>query len=210
MLYNPLNNASNPKRYRMYNYNTSIYSDDRGKTWQVSDGIMTGTGEATLAELSDGRIYYNSRSHMSIDHMRRIAWSYNGGEMYVDWYVSDDLYETGEPFYFKTGTKPSYGMCAGLIRIPDGVTGAKDVLLYSCPDWKGGWRYQMTVWASFNGTATWPIKRLIDQGHSAYSFLAADKDGTIYLLYEGGEKKLYDEINIAVFNLKWLLESETY
>jgi hypothetical protein len=202
--------GNNAQEYWMYNYNTSMYSDDRGKSWQVSDGIMTGTGEGTLAELSDGRIYYNSRSHMSIDHKRRIAWSHDGGARYVDWYVSDDLYETGEPFYFKYGSRPSYGMCAGLVRIPDGVTGARDVLLFSSPDWKGGWRYQMTVWASFNVTATWPVKRLIDPGHSAYSSLAAGKDGTIYLLYEGGDKKLYDEVNVAVFNLKWLLEGEDY
>jgi hypothetical protein len=202
--------GNNAQEYWMYNYNTSMYSDNRGKTWQVSDGIMTGTGEGTLAELSDGRIYYNSRSHMSIDHKRRIAWSLDGGARYVDWYTSDELYETGEPFYFKYGSKPSYGMCAGLVRIPDGVIGARDVLLFSIPDWKGGWRYQMTVWASFNGTATWPVKRLIDQGHSAYSSLAAGKDGMIYLLYEGGNEKLYDEINVAVFNLKWLLEGEIY
>ncbi len=202
--------GNNAQEYWMYNYNASMYSDDRGKTWQVSDGIMTGTGEGTLAELSDGRIYYNSRSHMSIDHKRRIAWSLDGGNRYVDWYVSDDLYETGEPFYFKYGSKPSYGMCAGLVRIPDGVADAKDILIFSSPDWKGGWRYQMTVWASFNGAATWPVKRLIDQEHSAYSSLAAGKDGMIYLLYEGGDKKLYDEINVAVFNLKWLLEGELY
>jgi sialidase-1 len=171
---------------------------------------MTGTGEGTLAELSDGRIYYNSRSHMSVDHRRRIAWSLDGGNRYVDWLVSDDLYETGEPFYFKYGSKPAYGMCAGLVRVPDGVTDGKDVLLFSIPDWKGGWRFQMSVWTSFNGAATWPIKRLIDQGHSAYSSLAAGKDGTIYLLYEGGDKKLYDEINVAVFNLKWLLDGEVF
>ena len=68
----------------------------------------------------------------------------------------------------------------------------------------------MTVWASFNGTATWPVRRLIDPGYSAYSSLAAGKDGTLYLLYEGGDKKLYDEVNIAVFNLKWLLEGNNY
>ena len=101
-------------------------------------------------------------------------------------------------------------MCAGLVRVPDGVTDGKDVLLFSMPDWKGGWRFQMSVWASFNGASTWPIKRLIDQGHSAYSSLAAGKDGTIYLLYEGGDKKLYDEINVAVFNLKWLLDGEVF
>ncbi|MBN1853394.1 MAG: exo-alpha-sialidase [Pirellulales bacterium] len=202
--------GNNAQEYWMYNYNTSMYSDDRGRTWQVSDGIMTGTGEGTLAELSDGRIYYNSRSHMSSDHKRRIAWSLDGGNRYVDWYVSDDLYETGEPFYFRYGSQPSYGMCAGLVRVPDGVTEGKDVLLFSMPDWKGGWRYQMSVWASFNGAATWPVKRLVDHGHSAYSSLAAGKDGTIYLLYEGGEKKLYDEINIAVFNMKWLLDGKNY
>lgn len=202
--------GDNAQEYWMYNYNAAMYSDDRGKTWQISNGIMTGTGEAVLEELSDGRIYYNSRSHMSVDHRRRIAWSYDGGNMFVDWYVSDDLFEIGEPSYFKYGSKPSYGCMAGLIRIPDGLFGGKDVLLYSSPDWKGGWRFQMTVWASFNGTATWPIKRLVDQSFSAYSSMTVDKDGTIYLLYEGGENKLYDETSIAVFNLKWLLEGEKY
>jgi hypothetical protein len=203
-------NGDNGQEFWMYNYNTSIYSDDNGKTWQVSDAIMTGTGEGAVAELSDGRIYYNSRSHMSVDHKRRIAWSFDGGSRYVDWSASDELYEIGEPFYFKYGSKPSYRCKAGLVRIPDGVVGTDDVLLYSMPDWKGGWRYQMSVWASFNGTSTWPVKRLIDAGFSAYSSLTAGKDGTIYLLYEGGDKKLYDEINVAVFNLQWLLSGETY
>ena len=193
-----------------YNYNTALYSDDRGNSWQVANGIMTGTGEAALVELSDGRIYYNSRSHMSVDHKRRIAWSYDGGNRFVDWSVSDELYEIGEPHYFKYGKMPSYGCRAGLIRLPDGVTEARDVLLFSTPDWKGGWRYQMTIWVSFNGGKTWPVKRMIDPGLSAYSSLAADTVGNIYLLYEGGVDKLYDETSVAVFNLKWLLEGADY
>jgi hypothetical protein len=204
----PLGN--NDQKYWMYNYNTAMFSDDRGKTWQVSEGIMSGTGEAALVELSDGRVYYNSRSHMSIDHRRRLAWSYDGGYRFVDWHVSDDLFEIGEPFYFKYATRPSYGCRAGLVRMPDSMIPTNDVLVYSSPDWTGGWRYQMTVWASFNGSATWPVKRLIDANLSAYSSLAVDKDGTIYLLYEGGENQLYDETSVAVFNLKWLLEGEEY
>jgi len=101
---------------------------------------------------------------------------------------------------------PAYGCRAGLARMPDDIFPGKDVLLYSTPDWKGGWRYQMTVWASFNGSSTWPLKRLIDADMSAYSSLSVDNDGTIYLLYEGGEDKLYDETSVAVFNLAWLLE----
>ncbi len=202
--------GDNSQEHWMYNYNTSMYSDDHGKTWQISDAIMTGTGEAALAELSDGSIYYNSRSHMSVDHKRRIAWSFDGGQRWVDWSASDELYEIGEPFYFKYGGKPSYGCKAGLVRMPSGPAQTQDVLLYSQPDWKGGWRYQMSVWASFNGAAIWPVKRLIDPGFSAYSSLAAGKDGMIYLLYESGEKKLYDEIRVAVFNLAWLEAGATF
>ncbi len=198
--------GNNAQEYWMYNYNAALYSDDKGKTWQVSDGIMTGTGEAALAELSDGRIYYNSRSHMSVDHHRRIAWSYDGGKRFVDWSISDDLFEIGEPFYFKYGTLPSYGCRSGLAQLPDGILGSNDVLFYSAPDWKGGWRYQMTVWVSFNGASTWSVKKLIDPGFSAYSSMAVDQDGMIYLLYEGGEDKLYDETSVAVFNLQWILE----
>ena len=202
--------GNNEQEYWMYNYNAALFSDDRGKTWKVSDGIMTGTGEAALMELSDGRIYYNSRSHMSVDHRRRIAWSHDGGARFVDWQVSEDLFEIGEPFYFRYGTRPSYGCRAGLARVPGGLISTPDVLVYSSPDWPGGWRYQMTVWASFNGTATWPVGRLIDAHFSAYSSLAVDKDGLIYLLYEGGEEQLYDETSVAVFNLKWLLGGGAY
>ena len=200
--------ANNDQEWWPYNYNTAIYSDDGGKTWQTSAPVQSGTGEGTLAELSDGRIYYNSRSHMSVDHRRRIAWSHDGGEMFVDWRVSEYLYEVGQPFYFKYGTKPSYGCNAGLVRLPLEATGGKDVLLFSTPDDPGGTRVRMTVWASFDGAETWPVKRLVNESHSAYSSLAAAPDGTIYLLFEQGKKKLYDSIALARFNLAWLTEGQ--
>ena len=68
----------------------------------------------------------------------------------------------------------------------------------------------MTVWASLNGARTWPVKRLVDQGRSAYSSLAAGKDGTIYLIYEAGGKRLYDEVKVASFNLAWLTGANHY
>ena len=53
---------------------------------------VDGTGEATVAELSDGRIYYNSRGHWEENPKptrRRCAWSTDGGEtwekvLYID------------------------------------------------------------------------------------------------------------------------------
>ncbi len=198
--------GNNDQQWWPYNYNTAIFSDDGGKTWQTSAPVQSGTGEGTLAELSTGAIYYNSRSHMSVDHRRQIAWSHNGGAIWVDWEVTVDLFEVGEPFYFKYGTKPSYGCNAGLVRMPLKATGGKDVLLFSAPDDPGGSRHQMTVFASFDQGKSWPVKRMVNEGMSAYSSLAAGADGMIYLLFERGEKKLYDRMAVARLNLAWLTQ----
>jgi sialidase-1 len=197
--------GNNDQEWWAYNYNTAIFSDDGGKTWQTAGPVQSGTGEGTLAELSSGAIYYNSRSHMSVDHRRQIAYSHDGGAMWVDWEVTTDLFEIGEPSYFKYGTKPSYGCNAGLIRLPV-ETGGGDVLLFSAPDNPGKSRHRMTVFASYDQGRTWPVKRLVNEGMSAYSSLAAHPDGTIYLLFERGEKKLYDRMALARFNLAWLTE----
>ena len=196
--------GNNDQEFWPYNYNAAIYSDDGGMSWQTSGPVQNGTGEGTLAELSDGEIYYNSRSHMSVDHRRRIAWSHDGGHMWTDWQVSDDLFEIGEPFYFKYGTKPSYGCNAGLVRMPLESAEGQDVLLFSTPDNPGGTRIRMTVWASFDGAKTWPVKRLVYEGPSAYSSITADDSGTIYLLFERGDRELYERISLARFNLAWL------
>ena len=191
-------------------YNSAIYSDDGGKTWQTSGPVQSGTGEGTLAELSNGNIYYNSRSHMSVDHRRRIAWSYDDGNMWTDWRVSEYLFEVGQPFYFRYGTEPSYGCNAGLIRMPLEATGGKDVLLFSTPDNPGKSRIKMTVWASFDQGKTWPVKRLVHKSHSAYSSLAADKKGNIYLLFEGGDKRLHEHVSFVRFNLAWLTKGQDW
>src|SRR5690625_3617362 len=96
-------------------YNTAIYSDDGGQSWHTSDPFPAkGTGEAALAELSDGRIYYNSRRHLSTDglnpRMTHIACSSDGGEMWEDLSVSEDLPDGAQHV--------DYGLMAGLVRLP--------------------------------------------------------------------------------------------
>ena len=207
--------GDNAMKHWPYNYNTSIYSDDGGRTWQASEPVQSGTGEGGLAELSDGRIYYNSRCHMATDHRRRIAWSHDGGERWTDWHVCDTLREVGEPFYYKYGSKPAYGCGAGLTRIPPVTTNGKDVLLFSTPDTPGSTRVRMSVWASFDGATTWTIKRLVFPGPSAYSSITADNQGMVYLLFEIGRSANvgsdidHHKVILARFNLAWVLEGDS-
>ena len=204
--------TSNNVEWRAYHYSNAIYSDNGGKTWQVSKPFpVLGTGEAALAEISNGSILYNSREHMSIGN-RFIAWSHDGGDTWLNAYRCA---------YLPDGTLGnSYGCMGGLVRLPiDG----EDILIYSNLDTDAGamprqvggstgsGREKVTVWASFDGGRTWPVKRLVFDGPSAYSNLGVGRPGTpnegkIYLLYEGGPEHHYAAVNVAVFNLSWILD----
>jgi len=88
------------------------------------------------------------------------------------------------------------------------------VLLYSAPDNPGGTRVRMTIWASFDRAGTWSLKRLVYGGPSAYSSLAADKQGNIYLLFESGLSANpkcdieHSRILLARFNMGWVMGEE--
>jgi sialidase-1 len=207
---------SNALEWRRYIYNTAIYSDDRGNTWRTTTPFpVFGTGEAALAELADGRVLYSSREHMSQGN-RFFAWSHDGGATWLHFWRSDVLPDGPR------GT--SYGCMGGLIRLP---VKDRDIVLYSNLDTdrgvmppieqagasRGQEREKMTVWVSFDGGQTWPVKRLVFDGPSAYSNLGVGRLGTpsggkIYLLFEGGEEGMYSGIQVAIFNLDWVLHGE--
>jgi sialidase-1 len=199
-------------------YSNAIYSDDGGKTWTTSDPFpVFGTGEACIEQLSNGRIYYNSRRHKSTDGLdprwRHIGWSDDGGHTWKDIEVSDILPDGNQ--------YSDYGLMAGLTRIPDQE---KDILLFSnidIPKTEGAqdldfeerWadRYNGTVWISLDGGQTWPHKKVIDPEGFGYSSIVAGRPGTasegyIYLLYEKIEGGEYIGGIISKFNLAWLLE----
>lgn len=184
-------------------YTNAIYSDDHGKTWQTSEPFPeNGTGEATIAELSNGLLYYNSRVHWQErpqNTRRRSAVSKDGGKTWVDWKVEEVLPDGHQ--------HRSYGCMGGLVRLP--VDG-QDILIFSNIDTTDAKRERATVWGSFDGGETWPIKRLVFDGPSAYSSLTAGRPGTVtegkvYLHFEGGPK---GGSSVASFNLTWLMEGE--
>jgi len=195
--------AANKRSEWPNHYTNAIYSDDGGRTWQTSDPFPeNGTGEATVAELSDGRIYYNSRVHWQErpkNTRRRCAWSYDGGQTWEDWEVVDVLPDGHQ--------HRSYGCMGGLVRLP--VKG-QDILIFSNLDTSNAKRERITVWASLDGGKTWPVKRLVFDGPSAYSSLNAGRPGTpsdgwIYLHFEGGPG---GGSQVARFNLSWILDGQ--
>jgi len=181
-------------------YTTAIFSDDGGKTWNTSDPFPAmGTGEATLAELSDGRIYYNSRRHWAPQgqnsRRRWTAWSEDGGKTWKDLSICEVLPDGAQ--------HRDYGCMGGLVRLP---IKDRDILLFSNVDSPRG-RHHGTIWASFDGGKTWPIKRLVREGSFAYSSLNAGRpatksEGWIYLHFES------DGAEVARFNLSWVLKGE--
>lgn len=191
-------------------YNTAIFSDDGGTTWQTSKPFpLPGTGEGALAELSDGSIYYSSRKHWFSDpaayrYERTFAWSKDGGGSWVDAGYDPTLPDGPRYRGEKRGHNYNghFGLLGGLTRVP--VMG-KDILIYSSCDSESG-RDHGTVWASFDGGKTWPVKRLVFERSFAYSSLTAGRPGTpgegwIYLHFESGPNS-----KVARFNLRWLLE----
>ncbi len=184
-------------------YTNAVYSDDGGFTWKTSSPFPeNGTGEAALVELSNGRVYYNSRVHWPErpnNRRRREAWSDDGGETWKEWKIVNALPDGDQG--------RAYGCMAGMTRIP---SNENDVIIFSNLDTEASHRERVSVWASMDGGKTWPVKRLVDPGRSGYSSLSVGRRGTpsegwIYLHYE------HDPIkgsHMARFNLSWLLEGE--
>ncbi len=192
----------NPGKYLNFHYSSALYSDDGGKTWLASEPFpFDGTGEAGLVELSDGSIYYNSRTHNRFGN-RLVAKSYDGGKTWIEGRECD---------YLPDGPPDLYGCKGGLVRLP---LDDHDILIYSQNDDPGGGdeihstegRENLTIWASFDGGITWPVsRRLTTEG--GYSSLAAGRTGTpsegmIYLLSHSGF--------FARFNLAWITQEQDW
>ena len=110
-------------------------------------------------------MYYNSRRH----------WAEEGADPRRRWTATSA--DGGKPWKGLTYCKvlpdgpqnTNYGCMAGLTRL--NVQG-RDILLYSNCDSPGGRRLG-TVWASFDGGKSWPIKRLVFKGAFGYSAMTS-------------------------------------
>lgn len=210
-------------------YTSAVYSDDGGTTWHASEPFPAmGTGEAALAQLGDGSVYYNTRRHWAPNSEAEgqdadVPQMYHSGRTRRRWsaFSSDGASWSGARVVSDLPDGPqgdNFGLFGGLTRLEPrellAGTGAligkgcRDVLLFSNVDHPRE-RRNGAVWLSLDGGKRWRHKRVLCVGEFGYSALAAGRAGTpsegwIYCFYEGGPTRSTGEV--MRFNAAWLLD----
>ena len=161
-----------------------IYSDDHGRSWHCGGVTGPGMNECEVVELADGALLLSMRNYHGKD-LRAFARSTDGGETWSEPRHHEEVYcPTCQSSLHRHSWAP------------------EDTILYLGPSGPG--RQNLTVRASRDGGATWPVVRTLQFGPSAYSDLAVLPDGTVVCLYEAGRTGAYETITFARFPLAWL------
>lgn len=160
---------------RLDNY--AFWSDDGGKTWEISTLAYRGGDEAKLVELSDGRLLMSVRQN---------------GER--GWNISEDGGKTwgGQQCWADIRTNACDG---DILRYDD------ELLLHSLPNSMK--RENVSIFMSFDEGKTWPKVKSICPHESVYSSLTILPDGTIGAYIE--ENPTGDcEMWFLNFSVDWL------
>jgi sialidase-1 len=168
-----------------------IYSDDHGQTWKLGGSTDYGMNECAVVELSDGTLMLNSRSYRG-KACRGVSLSNDGGQT---WGPTKD-----DPALVESVCQ------ASLIRYsptPTRSASERDLLIFANPAVPRG-RNHLTIRASRDDGQTWPHSRLLCEGSSAYSSLAALPNTEIGCLYERDD---YKRIVLARFTPTWITAS---
>ncbi len=171
-------------RFGNSNHNYVIYSDDEGDTWKLSNRAISNGDEAKVVELNNGDILMSSRTSGN----RLWAKSTDGG---ITW-----------------GSRNSWeeiwgNACdADIIKYTTTTDGFdKNRMLHTLPN--AGDRRNVTMWLSYDEGTSWPIKKTICEGTSAYSSITILDDGTIGVYLEEDGSVPY-KMYFLNYSLEWL------
>lgn len=165
--------------------NYMMSSTDGGTNWTVSTAVAeTGGDEAKLVELNNGNLMMSIRNAGT----RRFNISTNKGLTWGTAYNNADILDPN---------------CDGdFIRYTSTIDGYdKNRLLHTIPYASN--RTNVSVLMSTDEGATWPVRKTIFSGSSAYSSLTVLPDGTLGMYYENGESSTY-QMYFVRFSLNWL------
>ena len=167
-----------------------FWSDDHGKSWQLGGVHEDRTNESAVVELNDGSILQAMRSYHE-KNRRAMAVSHDGGQSWGELYLDEAL---------------DTPVCqASILRYSwadDVESSGKSRILFSSPH--GRKRSRLTVWASYDEGKSWPVRKLIYEGDSAYSNLVTLPNQRVGVLFE---RDNYKTIVFATFSID-LLDGE--
>jgi sialidase-1 len=175
------NHSAGPPQSHFQDYRAhGFYSDDHGKSWQLSPTIpYPGGNESTAAELPGGGVLMNIRNQSGDVKNRLLASSSDAGASWGPVRVAQDLPDP---------------VCQGSM-INYQPRGGASVLLFSNPNSQTK-RERLTVRVSKDGGQHWSAGREVYPGSAAYSDLVVTSTGQVGVLYE---KDNYSQIVYASF-----------
>lgn len=153
-----------------------IYSDDDGITWSIGFVAGGGANETAVAELPDGRLYFNARNQAG-GVSRLDGYSADGGQSLQRAYQPQPQIETPV-------------VQGSLLQVDDGP------LLYSGPA-DPQRRRAMGIRGSIDSGETWHPVTVLGDAPAAYSDLVQLENRTIGLLFETGSASPYETISFC-------------
>ncbi|MFI9757837.1 exo-alpha-sialidase [Streptomyces sp. NPDC051963] len=166
-----------PKYYGAH----ALYSDNGGQTWNLGFVDTTYNGynnanESTATQLTDGRLYFNSRDQNGTSTGNRLDTYSSSGAQKLD-----RLYRVQHTL----GDVPVVE--GSVLQLSDGP------LLFSGPSVPTA-RQSMAIWRSTDAGQTFQKARTLDTRRAAYSDLVQVSGTTVGILYETGTSGTYDTI----------------
>lgn len=160
--------------------NYIVYSDDEGKTWNVSkEAAFVGGDEAKLVEEHDGTVIMSTRRKGE----RGFNISHDGGLTWGKGYTNKDLW--------------------GNSCNADMLIYSEDIYLHTMPNDTD--RRNLTIYASKDKGKTWPYKYVFNSLSGAYSTIVECADGSIGIYYEDGTMSGHYSMNFITLPLEWIL-----
>lgn len=162
-------------------YNYIVYSDDEGKTWNVSkNAVFKGGDEAKLVEEHDGTVIISTRRSGE----RGFNVSHDGGLTWGNGYTNKDLW--------------------GNSCNADMLVYSEDIYLHTMPNAED--RRNLTIYASKDKGKSWPYKYVFNSLPGAYSTIVKCEDGSIGIYYEDGTMSDHYSMNFISLPLEWILK----